>query len=152
MLIVDKAEDFVIPFQLKTNEGGLVDITSSTVTCYIKETSTSSVVAIQKVSTDTAQIEKTLAKSGMGIVKILAANTASLTKRNYYYEITDGTNKVTGFIKFKQNTGVNSTAIALHGTTDERTALGLTLTSSDRVWFYDDDDDSPYFWSGTEWT
>ena len=39
-----------------------------------------------------------------------------------------------------------------HGTTAERTTLGATLTTSDRIVFYDDDNSTPYFWSGTEWT
>lgn len=152
MLIIDKSENFVIPFHLCTYAKGDVDITSATINCYIKETPQSSVITITKVSTDTAQIAKTYPAKGMGLVKILAANTSALTKRDYYYEITDGTHKVAGFLRFNQNNGTTSTQIASHGTTAERTALGLTLTSSDRVWFYDDDDDSPYFWSGTAWS
>lgn len=152
MIIVDKQEMFIIPFRLCNESGGDVDITLATVTCNIKETPQSSVIAIQKVSTDTSQIAKTVPTKGMGIVKILAANTSALVKRNYYYEITDGTHKVTGFVRLKQNNGTANTQIATHGTTAERMALGLTLTTADRVWFYDDDDASPYFWSGTEWT
>lgn len=152
MILINKAENFAIDFKLSTYAHGDVDITSSTVTCNIKETPQSSVIAIQKVSTDTAQIAKTYPTKGMGLVKILAANTSALTKRDYYYEVTDGTHKVAGFLRFVQNNGTASSQIALHGTTAERTALGLILNSSDRVWYYDDDDQSPYFWSGTAWT
>lgn len=110
MLIIDRGENFIIPFQLKTNEGGLVDITSSTVTCNVKETPISSSTVFTKVSTDTAQLEKTLATSGMGIVKVLAANTSGLSLRHYYYEITDATNKIAGFFRIKQNNGTVGTA------------------------------------------
>jgi len=152
MLTVDRSENFVIPFQLCTYAKGDIDITSSTVTCNIKETPQSSVIAIQKVSTDTAQIVKTYATKGMGLVKILAANTSALSKRDYYYEITDGTNKVAGFLRFNQNSRIMSSDIPLHGTTAEMTALGLILTTFDRTIFYNDDEKALYAWSGTEWT
>lgn len=151
-MIVNKNENFQIPFQLKTSSGGLVDITSSTITCYIKESPEAASIVITKVSTDTAQIQKLIAASGIGVVKILAANTASLDNRTYYYEIFTTDHKVTGFIKFRQNTGIVTNDIPLHGTTAERTALGLLLTTNDRIWFYDDDDQTPYFWSGAAWT
>lgn len=152
MLIVNKNESFAIPFHLCTYAKGDVDITSATVTCNIKETPQASVIAIQKVSTDTAQIAKTYAAKGMGIVKVLAANTSALTKRDYYYEITDGTHKIAGFLRFNQNSRLMNSDIALHGTTAEMTALGLTLTSADRTLFYNDDESALYVWSGTEWT
>lgn len=152
MLYVDKSTNFNIPFQMKNKDGGIVDITSATVTCYVKESPTAVSNVFTKVSTDSAQLEKTSATSGLGIVKVLAANTSSLTKRVYYYEITDTTNKVSGFFTIKQNYDTVSSSIAIHGTTAERTALGLTLTSNDRIWFYDDTTQSPWFWSGTAWT
>lgn len=152
MILVDKTESFIIPFHLCTYAHGDVDITSATVTCNIKETPQASVIAIQKVSTDTAQIVKTYAAKGMGLVKILAANTSALTKRDYYYEITDGTNKIAGFLRFNQNSRIMNSDIALHGTTAEMTALGLTLTSADRILFYNDDEKALYAWSGSSWT
>jgi len=151
-MIVNKAENFQISFQLKTLNGGLVDITSETVTFYLKESASAATILLTKVSTDPEQIQKLVAASGIGVVKILAANTTALSKRSYYYEIFTTAHKITGAIIIRQNTGTLSRDIPLHGTTDERTALGLLLTTSDRVWFYDDDDQTAYFWSGTEWT
>jgi len=103
MLIVDRNSDFLIPFQLLNKEGGIINITSSTITCNIKSSSNSTENVLQKTSASSSEIEKTSATNGMGIVKVTAANTASLTGRDYYYEITDNTDKITGYIRLKQN-------------------------------------------------
>jgi len=49
------------------------------------------------------------------------------------------------------NSGYTKSYAIESGTTAERTAYGLTLSATDRVQFFDDDDQSPYWWNGTAW-
>ena len=151
-ITANRAEAFNLPFQIKNEFGGVIDITSLDVTFNLKESSASISVLLTKVSTDPDQIGKLLPTAGIGIVKILAINTATYGNRNYFYEITCTGGTQQGFIKFKNNFDVTLTNIPIHGTTAEMNALALVLTSSDRVYFYNDEDLSAYFWSGSAWT
>lgn len=148
--IANRAEAFNIPFQIKNDSGGVIDITSLTVTFYLKESPTSVSVLLTKVSTDTAQIEKLNSSSGIGLVKILAVNTATYGNRNYFYEITCTGGRDQGFIKFRNNFDVTLTNIPVHGDDDDMAALALVLTINDRIHFFNDEQNTPYFWNGTE--
>ena len=156
MKIIDRGEDFDLTFQMKNNFSGVVDLTSASITANFKESKNSSSTAFQRRNTaaggSDTELEIIDTDEGLGVIHIVASNTTSLTKRDYYYEIIAvigiATYKIADFIRIKQNTGAAS-VIPTYGTTAQRP----TLTTADVGFeYYDTTLDSPIWWNGSEWT
>lgn len=91
-----RGSDFIIPFEARNEYGGVIDLTGASIYFTLKADPDSSSILITKANTagggSDSEIEVISAANGLGIVKILRANTLSLANRNYYYDIyVDGT-------------------------------------------------------------
>jgi hypothetical protein len=125
---------------------------------------------LEKVSTDTDELETVYTEAtdqSEITVHILQVDTQSLTDEFLYFDIfndTDNETPIHGKLwlladvqtpydgSFVPPSGVPaSSGGVLIGTTAERLAYGLTLAEDDAIVWTDTDENTPYFWNGTEW-
>lgn len=146
MIIIRKAADTDIVRQIKNQNGGLIDLTTATFSCDLRETPTSNAI----VSITPANL---LATSGFYKIPIASSILTNLNNRTYYCKvgITIGSADYDDsfFIKIADNTGTSiSAGHPKAGTTANRP----TLTSGDAGFtYYDTTIGALIVWSGTAW-
>lgn len=90
-MIIKRGSDFVIMFEARNEYGGIIDLTGASIYFTLKADPDSTSILITKENTagggSDSEIEVISATDGLGIVKILRADTLSLANRNYYYDI-----------------------------------------------------------------
>ena len=150
MIYLNKNSDTLIPMQAKNSNGGIIDITSATITASFKETPNATSNTFQK--TTSSGITHVSPTNGVYLIAVDQANVTSLTSKTYYMEsvIDNGSEEYiqTDFCKILGNTGASVTVNRSYGTTAQRP----TLTSTDIGYmYYDTDLATVIWWDGTNW-
>lgn len=155
-LYVVKGEAKNFPFQAFNNAGGVIDLTSATVTFSVKESVSDTSSVFQRKNTaaggSDTEVEVTSATDGLFLVKLSQTNTLTLSVRSYYFDcqVNDGTNYVThsGALIVQQSVNDGATVARTYGTTAQRP----TLTTSDVGYMYFDTTiNTPIWWDGSAW-
>lgn len=158
---VTKSSNHTITRVALNSKGGVLDLTGATISVTVKQFGNSSTTLFTKTNASSSEIEVLDVSRGIFLLKLVPSNTSGLSDRTLYcsQSIVKGSTTYTDifYIKIKgNNVNINGGDAAViteirHGTTAERTAYGLTLTSTDRVSYFDDDDNAPYWWDGSAW-
>jgi hypothetical protein len=158
MIYINKGEDFVMRHKVLNSNKGVVNLTNASITAHVRTSPDSSTYAFRKRNTvaggSDSEIETLSADDGEVFIKMDRTDTGALVNYTYYLEVhtlVDGADYIQlHVIKVRQNRGAVSIATSprLHGSTSER--LATTGNYIGEIYF-DDDLNTPYFWSGTEW-
>lgn len=149
MILLKKGVNVSLPFQVKNQSGGIVDLTSSTVVFNLKVSALATSNIFQKTSDDSDEIEVLDAENGLITVKILSTDTSVLTDRDFFSElITDSVSVINNIIRFSPFEGASSTYHRTSGTTAQRPTLGANDVGFE---YYDSDLGYPIWWNGAEW-
>lgn len=156
MKLINKSSNVSLILQAKNSTGGILDLTSASITVTFKlyETDATSLFVKQNTAAggSDAEVEVLSASLGYYAVKILVANTSSLTARTIYagISIVIGSATYTDALYFKiiENKGTSTASYRTKGTTAQRPTLNLY---DDGFQYFDTDLESPFWWNGTEW-
>ena len=144
---IEKGGTKTLYLQVVNSSGGIIDVTSSTITFTVTDATDSTVY--QLTTADATEIKITKGTSGLIQVYNTATETVLLTERLYSYDlVVDGTSRQSGKIVVQSSTAY-STNYRRSGTTAQRPSL----PSGGFIGFeyFDTDITSPIWWSGTAW-
>ena len=94
MLNIKRGSSKTFPLHALNDYSGVIDLTSLSLTATIKSDRDSAVNLVQKVSSDSTQIEILTGTSGLYLLKLLYTDTYGLNDRNYFISIVTSDHKV----------------------------------------------------------
>jgi hypothetical protein len=157
MIIINKSSNVGIIKNAKNSNGGVLDLTTCSITATFKQFPTASTALFIRRDTTAGggdtEIEVLADTSGIYEIKLVSANTSALTIRSLCCIVVITIDEIvyteTFYLKIKDNKDYGDIySYPERGTTLQRP----TLTTGDVGFqYFDTDLSSPIWWNGTEW-